>query len=159
METITEHHSDMELTHSASGTSSRSSTPCMTNCERLQMVNAELRKFSIMHSNVSHTIDSIAPYAPDDDSELADLYSRQAYLDQRRLQAVSEFNTLPRCNTPGYQIHSTPVNYPTKRVNDDFPELHLKKLVLNGRKAKMVLSRLLQSKPLKGNRSNLKILT
>ncbi|GFY75243.1 hypothetical protein TNIN_344221 [Trichonephila inaurata madagascariensis] len=40
-----------------------------------------------MHSNVSHTIDSIAPYAPDDDPELADLYSRQAYLDQRRLQA------------------------------------------------------------------------
>ncbi|GFS56045.1 hypothetical protein TNIN_394561 [Trichonephila inaurata madagascariensis] len=75
-----------------------------------------------MHSGVSHTIDSIAPYAPDD-SELADLYTRQAYLEQRRQQAVSEFNTLPRCNTPGCQIHATPLNSPTKCNKDEFPEL------------------------------------
>ncbi|GFY62271.1 hypothetical protein TNIN_89431 [Trichonephila inaurata madagascariensis] len=52
---------------------------------------------------------------------MADLYTRQAYLEQR-LQAVSDFNALPRCNTPGCHIHSTPINSPSKCVND-FPEL------------------------------------
>ncbi|GFS93016.1 putative RNA-directed DNA polymerase from transposon X-element [Trichonephila clavipes] len=31
--------------------------------------------------------------------------------------------TLPRCNTPGCQVHSTPFNSPTKSKNDEFPEL------------------------------------
>ncbi|GFY51394.1 hypothetical protein TNIN_470791 [Trichonephila inaurata madagascariensis] len=122
MELNNDHHSDMEMTHSASGTS-RSSTPSMNNCDRLQIANAELRKFSILYSNVTYAIESAAPYAQDDDQDMADLYTRQAYMDQRRLQAVSDFNTLPRCNTPGCQIHFTPLNSPSKCVIDDFPEL------------------------------------
>ncbi|GFW35878.1 hypothetical protein TNCV_1927091 [Trichonephila clavipes] len=62
----------------------------MTNCERLQLVNQELRKFSIMLSNVTHTIDSIAPYTSDDDPELADLYTRQAYFDERQPLTISD---------------------------------------------------------------------
>ncbi|GFY63754.1 hypothetical protein TNIN_341951 [Trichonephila inaurata madagascariensis] len=123
MELNNDHHSDMEMTHSAFGTSSRSSTPSMTNYDRLQIANAELRKFSILHSNVSHAIESAAPFAQDDDLDMADLYTRQAYLEHRRLQAVRDFNTLPRCNTPGCHIHSAPLNSPSKCVNDDFPEL------------------------------------
>ncbi|GFV38014.1 hypothetical protein TNCV_3036471 [Trichonephila clavipes] len=49
MENLTE----MELVN-ASLPSSRSSTPSLTNCERLQLVNQDLKKFSIMLSNVSH---------------------------------------------------------------------------------------------------------
>ncbi|GFY41693.1 hypothetical protein TNIN_176841 [Trichonephila inaurata madagascariensis] len=42
---------DMELAHTISSSSStRSSTPVMTNCERLQIANSELRKFSILHA-------------------------------------------------------------------------------------------------------------
>ncbi|GFY38954.1 hypothetical protein TNIN_225091 [Trichonephila inaurata madagascariensis] len=95
----------------------------MTNCERLQIANSELRKFSILHANVSHAIEAAAPYAQDDDSDLADMYSRQGYLEQRRQQAVSDLSTLPRCNTPGCRIHETPVNSPTKANVNDFPEL------------------------------------
>ncbi|GFX45436.1 hypothetical protein TNCV_1026961 [Trichonephila clavipes] len=50
-----EHQSDMEFAHSTSLTSSRSSTPTLTYCERLQMVQAELRKYSVMHSGVRDT--------------------------------------------------------------------------------------------------------
>ncbi|GFY72071.1 hypothetical protein TNIN_87411 [Trichonephila inaurata madagascariensis] len=113
---------DMELAHTISSSSStRSSTPVMTNCERLQIANSELRKFSILHANVSHAIE--APYAQDDDSDLADMYSRQHYLEQRRQQAVSDLSTLPRCNTPGCRIHNSPVNSPTKVNINDYPEL------------------------------------
>ncbi|GFY71826.1 hypothetical protein TNIN_41141 [Trichonephila inaurata madagascariensis] len=95
-----EHQPDMEFAPSTSLTSSRSSTPTLTNCEKLQMVQAELRKFSIMHRDVTHTINSIAPYAPDDDPKLADLYVRQAYLDERKQQAISEYGSLLLAVTP-----------------------------------------------------------
>ncbi|GFY75869.1 hypothetical protein TNIN_433091 [Trichonephila inaurata madagascariensis] len=115
---------DMELANSLSSPSStRSSTPIMTNCERLQIVNSELRKFTILHANVSHAIEAAAPYAQDDDSDLADMYSRQHYLDQRLQKAVSDLTSLPRCNTPGCRIHNSPVNSPTKINVIDYPEL------------------------------------
>ncbi|GFW47414.1 hypothetical protein TNCV_4537041 [Trichonephila clavipes] len=82
-----ENPTDMDLANNYLP-SSRSSTPTMTNCERQQMVNQDLKKFSIMLSNVTHTIECITPFAPDDDPDLAALYSRQAYFDERRRQAI-----------------------------------------------------------------------
>ncbi|GFY54469.1 hypothetical protein TNIN_193641 [Trichonephila inaurata madagascariensis] len=115
---------DMELAHTLSSSSStRSSTPEMSNCERLQIANSEIRKFAILHANVSHAIEAAAPYAQDDDSDLADMYSRQHYLDQRRQKAVSDLSSLPRCNTPGCRIHNTPVNSPTKINFNEYPDL------------------------------------
>ncbi|GFY73669.1 DDE_Tnp_IS1595 domain-containing protein [Trichonephila inaurata madagascariensis] len=119
---------DMELARSASLPSSRASTPALTNCDRLQIANDELKKYSILLSNVSHTINAIESCVHEDDPELTHLYTRQEYLYERRQAAVSEFSTLPRCDTPGCQIHSnsnsnpTPVNSPSKKLNE-FPEL------------------------------------
>ncbi|GFU76489.1 nucleic-acid-binding protein from transposon X-element [Trichonephila clavipes] len=113
---------EMELVN-ASLPSSRSSTPSLTNCERRQLVNQDLKKFSIMLSNVSHTIECIAPITSDDDPDLAALYSRQAYLDERQQQALGELSSLPRCDTPGCRVHSTPCNSPTKKITEEFPEL------------------------------------
>ncbi|GFY43524.1 hypothetical protein TNIN_466751 [Trichonephila inaurata madagascariensis] len=42
-----------------------------------------------MHSNVSHTINTIASFAQDDDSEQAVLYTRQDYLYERQQAAVN----------------------------------------------------------------------
>ncbi|GFU75109.1 hypothetical protein TNCV_3172881 [Trichonephila clavipes] len=66
LDTIMENPTEMELVN-ASLPSSRSSTPSLTNCERRQLVNQDLKKFSIMLSNVSHTIECIAPITSDDD--------------------------------------------------------------------------------------------
>ncbi|GFY62909.1 hypothetical protein TNIN_140581 [Trichonephila inaurata madagascariensis] len=91
---------EMELAHTSSSSSStRSSTPVMSNCERLQIANSEIRKFAILHANVSHAIEAAAPYAQDDDSDLADMYSRQHYLDQRR-QKATDFS---ECGNP--EVH------------------------------------------------------
>ncbi|GFU37487.1 hypothetical protein TNCV_4274261 [Trichonephila clavipes] len=109
---------DMDLAHSASLPSSRASTPTLTNCERLQIADSDLRKFSILHNNVSHTIRAIVFYSQDDDPELAGLYILQDYLYEKQQAAVSEFNTLPHCDTPGCQIHSHSLQ------DIDFPELH-----------------------------------
>ncbi|GFS78351.1 hypothetical protein TNCV_4766351 [Trichonephila clavipes] len=117
-----ENPTEMELVN-ASLPSSRSSTPSLTNCERLQLVNQDLKKFSIMMSNVSHTIECIAPITSDDDPDLAALYSRQAYFDDRHQQALGELSSLPRCDTPGCRVHSTPCNSPTKNKTEEFPEL------------------------------------
>ncbi|GFU77653.1 hypothetical protein TNCV_3723151 [Trichonephila clavipes] len=117
-----ENPTEMELVN-ASLPSSRSSTPSLTNCERRQLVNQDLKKFSIMLSNVSHTIECIAPITSDDDPDLAALYSRQAYLDERQQQALGELSSLPRCDTPGCRVHSTACNSPTKKITEEFPEL------------------------------------
>ncbi|GFY63290.1 hypothetical protein TNIN_240521 [Trichonephila inaurata madagascariensis] len=115
---------EMELAHSSSSPSTtRSSTPVMSNCERLQIANSEIRKFSILYANVSHAIEAAAPFAQDDDSDLADMYARQHYLDQRRHKAVSDHSSLPRCDNPGCRIHNTPVNSPTKLNFNEYPEL------------------------------------
>ncbi|GFS57935.1 hypothetical protein TNIN_373931 [Trichonephila inaurata madagascariensis] len=118
-----DHPIDVDLARSASLPTSRASTPTLKNCERLRIVEADLRKYSIMHSNVSHTINAIASFAQDDDLELAVLYTRQNYLYDRQQAAVSEINTLPRCDTPGCQVHSIPLNSPTKTQVNNFPEL------------------------------------
>ncbi|GFX37331.1 nucleic-acid-binding protein from transposon X-element [Trichonephila clavipes] len=117
-----ENPTEMELVN-ASLPSSRSSTPSLTNCERLQLVQQDLKKFSIMLSNVSHTIECIAPITSDDDPDLAALYSRQAYFDERQQQALGELSSLPRCDTPGCRVHSTPCNSPTKNKTEEIPEL------------------------------------
>ncbi|GFW08265.1 hypothetical protein TNCV_1655801 [Trichonephila clavipes] len=47
-----------------------------------------LEKIFVMLSNVTHTIECIAPFTPDNDPDLAALYSRQAYFDGRRRQEI-----------------------------------------------------------------------
>ncbi|GFY48208.1 hypothetical protein TNIN_70381 [Trichonephila inaurata madagascariensis] len=123
MELNNDHHSDMEMTHSASGTSSRSSTPSMTNCDRLQITNAEIRKFSILQSNVTHVIESAAPFAQEDDQDIADLYTRQAYLEQRRLQVGT--------NTPK-NTYSTAVDN-LIRHNTSYAQAASNKLTFNSK--------------------------
>ncbi|GFY15708.1 hypothetical protein TNCV_1283531 [Trichonephila clavipes] len=145
-----ENPTEMELVN-ASLPSSRSSTPSLTNCERLQLVNQDLKKFSIMLSNVSHTIECIAPITSDDDPDLAALYSRQAYFDDRHQQALGELSSLPRCDTLVVEFILPHVILPLK-IKPKSSLNSLRKLVLKERKAQMVSSRLPLSKPL--NASN-----
>ncbi|GFU66248.1 hypothetical protein TNCV_2060611 [Trichonephila clavipes] len=75
-----------------------------------------------MLSNVSHTIECIAPITSDDDPDLAALYSRQAYFDDRHQQALGELSSLPRCDTPWlsssfYPISSGPACSDDQKAN------------------------------------------
>ncbi|GFY68896.1 hypothetical protein TNIN_415151 [Trichonephila inaurata madagascariensis] len=73
----------MELANSISSPSStRSSTPDLTNCERVTDANSELRKFTILHANVSHATKPAAPGTLKKTIRPAHMYSRQHYLNQ-----------------------------------------------------------------------------
>ncbi|GFS54496.1 hypothetical protein TNIN_69741 [Trichonephila inaurata madagascariensis] len=110
----TDQNQDMDLANSSSLPSSRTSSPVLTECDRLQIAQDEIQEFSILLSNVSHTINAIESCVQEDDPELTHLYSRQEYLYERRQAAVSEFSSLPRCTTPGCQIHNCNNNNPTQ---------------------------------------------
>ncbi|GFY40516.1 hypothetical protein TNIN_270471 [Trichonephila inaurata madagascariensis] len=86
-----------------------------------------------MHTGVTHTLNSLAPYMEEEDPEMQELIQRQTYLKEQLDTAVSEFDTLPRCNTSGCSIHGSPFNSPTKVNSSEFPELSINPL--KGRKA------------------------
>ncbi|GFT59419.1 hypothetical protein TNCV_1750921 [Trichonephila clavipes] len=123
MELPTDHATIMDYEQSVSLPSSGSSTPQVSRCYFLQLCNADIRKYTIMHTGVTHTLNSLAPYMEEEDPEMQELIQKQTYLKERLDAAVSEFNTLLRCNTSGCSIHGPPFNSPTKGNSSEFPEL------------------------------------
>ncbi|GFX89129.1 hypothetical protein TNCV_2854271 [Trichonephila clavipes] len=116
MELPTDQAMIMNYAQSVSLPSSGSSTPQAAHCYFLQLCNADIRKYTIMHTGVTHTLNCPTPY-------MQELIQRQTYLKERLDAAVSEFNTLPSCNTSGCSIHGTPFNSPTKVNSSEFSEL------------------------------------
>ncbi|GFQ96758.1 hypothetical protein TNCT_462251, partial [Trichonephila clavata] len=106
----------MDLSLLPSGNSSRPDTPSYTNCERLIRTTDDIRKFTNFVSRANYMIKSmhLDGFTAEEDPSLQDLNCRlpqyQNYLDM----AVSEFNSLPYCDTPGCTDHNTPTQSPTK---------------------------------------------
>ncbi|GFY76195.1 hypothetical protein TNIN_173941 [Trichonephila inaurata madagascariensis] len=84
----------MDYAQSVSLPSSGSSTPQVSHCYFLQLCNADIRKYTIMYTGVTHTLNSLAPYMEEEDLKMQELIQRQTYLKERPDAAVSEFNTL-----------------------------------------------------------------
>ncbi|GFY41125.1 hypothetical protein TNIN_497211 [Trichonephila inaurata madagascariensis] len=119
MEPHLDQHTNMDLAHSTSSSSStRSSTPILTNCERLQIANSELLKFSILHANVSHAIEAAAPYAQKTRRSGPRRIAPRQRLpgNNAKQQAVEVDVPLSLVVTPRLSNHSTPVNSPSKSV-------------------------------------------
>ncbi|GFY25672.1 hypothetical protein TNCV_2487921 [Trichonephila clavipes] len=113
----------MDYAQSVPLPSLEASTPQVLHRYFLQLCNADIRKYTIMHPGVTHTLNSLAPYIEEEDFEMQELIQRQTCLTERLDAAVSEFYTLPRCNTSGCSIHRTPFNLPTKVNSSELPEL------------------------------------
>ncbi|GFX02473.1 hypothetical protein TNCV_2759131 [Trichonephila clavipes] len=145
-----ENPTEMELVN-ASLPSSRSSTPSLIKLRKAATGQSGLEKFSIMLSNVSHTIECIAPITSDDDPDLAALYSRQAYFDDRHQQALGELSSLPSLRYPLVVEFILPHVILLLKIKPKSSLNSLRKLVLKERKAQMVSSRLPLSKPLNAN--------
>ncbi|GFY00312.1 hypothetical protein TNCV_4711141 [Trichonephila clavipes] len=96
MELPTDQATVMDYAQSVLLPFSRSSTPQVSHCYFLQPCNSDIRKYTIMHTGVKHTLNSLAPYMKEEDPEMQ---QRQTYLKERLGTAENEFNTLPRCNT------------------------------------------------------------
>ncbi|GFV40881.1 hypothetical protein TNCV_1637651 [Trichonephila clavipes] len=72
---------------------SRSSTPQVAYCCFLQLCNADIRKYTIMHNGVTHTLNSLAPNMEEEDPEMQELIQSHTYLKERldAAESVDEF--------------------------------------------------------------------
>ncbi|GFS28164.1 hypothetical protein TNIN_426171 [Trichonephila inaurata madagascariensis] len=133
MELPTDQATIMDYAQSVSLPSSGSSTQQVSHCDWLQPCNADIRKYTITHTGVTPTLNSLVPFI-EETPEMQELIQRQTYLKERLDAVVSEFYTLSRCNTSACPIHGTPFNSPTKVNSSEFLS-YLKLTPLKGRKA------------------------
>ncbi|GFX03187.1 hypothetical protein TNCV_1700711 [Trichonephila clavipes] len=105
----------------SSNNSTRSGTPQETNCQRLQDITTEIKKFVIITENLKATINSLKINGITDerDFSIADLYTRLEEYEKLHQLAVNEFSSLPFCNIPGCTVH-TPNCSPIKTPNKIF---------------------------------------
>ncbi|GFY02075.1 hypothetical protein TNCV_5099361 [Trichonephila clavipes] len=66
----------MDYAQSVSLPSSGSSTPQVSHCYFLQLYNAAIPKYTIMHSGVKYILNSLAPYMEEEDPEMQELIQR-----------------------------------------------------------------------------------
>ncbi|GFY42705.1 hypothetical protein TNIN_323981, partial [Trichonephila inaurata madagascariensis] len=83
MELSTDQAMIMDYTQSVSLPSSGYFTPQVSHCYFLQLYNADIRKYTTMHTGVTHTLNSLAPYMEVEDPEMQELIQRQTYLKER----------------------------------------------------------------------------
>ncbi|GFS57669.1 hypothetical protein TNIN_366821 [Trichonephila inaurata madagascariensis] len=83
-------------------------TSDVRNCERLQIANSEIRKFAILHANVSHAIEAAAPYAQDDDSDSASTCIPDSTLLGPTKTKSGKIFLFTSLQHPGCRIHNTP---------------------------------------------------
>ncbi|GFY63208.1 hypothetical protein TNIN_6381 [Trichonephila inaurata madagascariensis] len=84
----------MDDVQSVSLPSSGSSIPQVSHCDWLQLCNADIRKYTNMHTGVMHTLNSLAPYLEEEDHEKQELIQRQTHLKERIETAFSVSLTL-----------------------------------------------------------------
>ncbi|GFY69180.1 hypothetical protein TNIN_398281 [Trichonephila inaurata madagascariensis] len=73
MELPTDQATIIDYAQSVSLPSSGSSIPQVSHCYFLQLCNADIRKYTIMHTGVTHTLNSLAPYMEEEDPEMQEL--------------------------------------------------------------------------------------
>ncbi|GFY51488.1 hypothetical protein TNIN_32411 [Trichonephila inaurata madagascariensis] len=79
MELPTDQATIIDYAQSVSLPSSGFSTPQVSHCYFLLLCNADIQKFTIMHTGVTHTLNSLASYIEEEDPEMQELIQRQTY--------------------------------------------------------------------------------
>ncbi|GFY72208.1 hypothetical protein TNIN_341231 [Trichonephila inaurata madagascariensis] len=116
MDLTTDQPNVMELSLPSSTDSTRPGTPTVTNCERLNDITTDIKKFGIVIENIQSTIRALHLNGINDDNDPTLMDQNRRLQEYQRLQhlAVSEFRSQPLCDIPGCTIHHTPSNSPTK---------------------------------------------
>ncbi|GFX21436.1 nucleic-acid-binding protein from transposon X-element [Trichonephila clavipes] len=103
---------------------SRPGTPTdlFTNCERLNQVQSEIKKFTLLTIGARDSLNSLAPFMSIDDPEVTELFNRHKFYQEELHRSECEYGILPPCSTLGCTIHGTPPASPDKNLNE-YPAL------------------------------------
>ncbi|GFR05845.1 hypothetical protein TNCT_646341 [Trichonephila clavata] len=124
MASTNDHSLIMDLSLPPSGNSSRPETPTYLHCQRLKRTADDIRKFTKLTDGTTSLIKSMKydGFDSDDDPSIQDLKCRLSHYQNYLAMAVSDFNSLPYCDTPNCEVHHTPPQSPTLDIME-FPEL------------------------------------
>ncbi|GFX66572.1 hypothetical protein TNCV_1794831 [Trichonephila clavipes] len=87
--------------------------PQVSHCYFLQLCNADIQKYTIMHTGVTHTLNSLTPYMEKEDFEMQELIHRQTYRKERLDAAVTNYSKCPLLPKPRNGSKTTTNNYST----------------------------------------------
>ncbi|GFW95109.1 hypothetical protein TNCV_1497481 [Trichonephila clavipes] len=104
---------------------SRPGTPHLTNCEQRKILARNMKFYTITIENIKANIRSLKLHGlTDEDCHIMKEHVQRLdnYTALNEL-TVSEFSSLPSCDTSGCAEHHTPLSTPTTVNDDDFPTL------------------------------------
>ncbi|GFV60743.1 hypothetical protein TNCV_4092661 [Trichonephila clavipes] len=112
---------DMECQNIPLPTSRPGTPELFTPCEKLILIDKNLRKYLLLAQGTEQSLKLLAPYMKANEPEVIDLFARLNFYQEQHHNAECEYGTLT-CNTPGCTVHGTPPATPVAS-HQDFPAL------------------------------------
>ncbi|GFU90282.1 hypothetical protein TNCV_2717401 [Trichonephila clavipes] len=117
-------YQNISLPHSGKSTPERPIG--QTSCAKLEATKADIRRYTLIVQGFENMITTLKQSNAQDehDPTFVEMVKQCTYYEDLLDKAVSEFGTLPYCNTPGCPVHETPTSspvksQPTKRKEED----------------------------------------
>ncbi|GFW81555.1 RNA-directed DNA polymerase from mobile element jockey [Trichonephila clavipes] len=107
-------YQNTSLPHSGNSTSERPIGP--TSCARLEATKADIRRYTLIVQGFENMISTLKQSNAQDehDPTFVEMVKQCTMYEDLLEKAVSEFGTLPYCDTPGSPVHETPTSSPVK---------------------------------------------
>ncbi|GFY77919.1 uncharacterized protein TNIN_104051 [Trichonephila inaurata madagascariensis] len=120
---------DMDYQHAIlpnSGNSTPERPIGPTPCARLEATKADIRRYTLIAQGFENMLTTLrqSNAQDEDDPTFVEMLKQRTYYENLLEKAVSDFGSLPYCDTPGCPVHETPTSspvksQPTKRKDED----------------------------------------
>ncbi|GFS97384.1 hypothetical protein TNCV_733271 [Trichonephila clavipes] len=107
-------YQNTSLPHSGNSTPERPIGP--TSCARLEATKADIRRYTLIVQGFENMISTLKQSNAQDehDPTFVEMVKQCTMYEDLLEKVVSEFGTLPYCDTPGCPVHETPTSSPVK---------------------------------------------
>ncbi|GFY44002.1 uncharacterized protein TNIN_149711 [Trichonephila inaurata madagascariensis] len=129
MAMIKDNPTDMDYTHATlpnSGNSTPERTIGPPSCAQLEATKADIRRYTLIAQGFENMLTTLrhSNAQDEDDPTYVEMLRQRTYYENLLDKAVSDFGSLPYCDTPGCPVHETPTSspvksQPTKRKDED----------------------------------------
>ncbi|GFS35794.1 hypothetical protein TNIN_133661 [Trichonephila inaurata madagascariensis] len=129
MAMIKDNPTDMDYTHATlpnSGNSTPERTIGPSTCAQLEATKADIRRYTLIAQGFENMLTTLrhSNAQDEDDPTYVEMLRQRTYYENLLDKAVSDFGSLPYCDTPGCPVHETPTSspvksQPTKRKDED----------------------------------------